>query len=265
KKKNLRCGSAAAHPWPPYQPQPPAHSHRPTTATMCPSPPLPTVSPLLRTSHQCQPSPSSSSIKLGTTLFFNNATVDRAAESSVMINPGKWGSQLEKRRKRRRRRRRRREGFERLEPEEDENIDQEVERSNVPVGASRSGFLSRLEEVQLCLYLKEGAILENLGPSAADNEIVSVLLSNTGKGKKKRSAYEILCRRREAREKITRFYRRLVCLYCHRIPMQRVDLQDLIQEGSIGLLRGAERFDPERGNKLSTYVYWWIKIQTGHP
>ncbi|KAL0887966.1 hypothetical protein Bca101_011949 [Brassica carinata] len=233
------------------------------TATMCPSPPLPTTSPLLRTSHQCQPSPSSSSpssIKLGTTLFFNEATVDRASESSVVIKLEKWGSQLEKRRKRRRRRRA---GFERLEPEEEDDVGQEVEPVaepvSVPVGASRSGFLSRSEEVQLCLYLKEGAILENLGPSVEENEMVSALLSSTGKGKKKRSANEILCRRREAREKITRCYRRLVVSIATGYQGKGLNLQDLIQEGSIGLLRGAERFDPERGYKLSTYVYWWIK------
>ncbi|CAH8328069.1 unnamed protein product [Eruca vesicaria subsp. sativa] len=224
------------------------------TATMCPSPPLPTISPLLRTSHQCQPSPSSSSIKLGTTLFFNEATVDRAAESSVMIKPEKWGSQLEKRRKRRRRRRA---GFERLEPEEedDDEVEEVAEPVSVPVIASRSGFLSRSEEVQLCLYLKEGAKLENLGTSAEENEMVSVLC----KGKKKRSANEILCRRREAREKITRCYRRLVVSIATGYQGKGLNLQDLIQEGSIGLLRGAERFDPERGYKLSTYVYWWIK------
>ena len=81
--------------------------------------------------------------------------MDRAAESSVVIKPDKWGSQLEKRRKRRRRRRA---GFERLEPEEDDDVDQVVEPVaepvSIPVGASRSGFLSRSDEVQLCLYLK---------------------------------------------------------------------------------------------------------------
>ncbi|CAH2072824.1 unnamed protein product [Thlaspi arvense] len=230
------------------------------TATMCPSPPVPTISPLLRTSHQCQPSSSSSSsssIKLITTLLSGEVMVDRAAESSVMIKPEKWGTQLEKRRKRRRRRR---VGFERLEPEEEENVGPEVEAEaiSVPIGASRSGFLSRLEEVQLCLYLKEGATLENLGTSAEENEMVSVLLSS-GKGKKKRSANEILCRRREAREKITRCYRRLVVSIATGYQGKGLNLQDLIQEGSIGLLRGAERFDPERGYKLSTYVYWWIK------
>uniref|UniRef100_A0A1J3I5T4 RNA polymerase sigma factor sigD, chloroplastic n=1 Tax=Noccaea caerulescens TaxID=107243 RepID=A0A1J3I5T4_NOCCA len=234
------------------------------TATMCPSPPVPTISPLLRTTHQCQPSPSSSSsfsIKLSTGLVFGETTVDRATESSVMIKPDKWGLQLEKRRKRRRRRRL---GFERLEPEEDENAGAEAEAETETeaiialVGSTRSGFLSRSEEVQLCLYLKEGAKLENLGTSVEENEMESALLS-TGKGKKKRSATEILCRRREAREKITRCYRRLVVSIATGYQGKGLNLQDLIQEGSIGLLRGAERFDPERGYKLSTYVYWWIK------
>jgi len=52
---------------------------------------------------------------------------------------------------------------------------------------------------------------------------------------------------------------RLVLAVAARYQYRGLPLDDLIQEGTVGLLRAVDLFDPARGTKFSTYAVWWIK------
>lgn len=54
---------------------------------------------------------------------------------------------------------------------------------------------------------------------------------------------------------------RLVILFAKRHKGQGLQLLDLIQEGNIGLMRAADKFDHRRGVRFSTYAAWWVKQQ----
>ena len=52
---------------------------------------------------------------------------------------------------------------------------------------------------------------------------------------------------------------RLVIYVAQRYRHRGLPLLDLIQEGNLGLMRALEKFEPQRGLKLSTYAHWWIR------
>lgn len=111
----------------------------------------------------------------------------------------------------------------------------------------RVPLLTPEEEVELARALERGRQAERQ-------------LATDGTDPEKRAELEQAIRLgEEARQKLIRANTRLVISIAKRYIGQGVALPDLIQEGNLGLMRAVERFDHNRGYRLSTYATWWIR------
>ncbi|KAK1315950.1 hypothetical protein QJS10_CPA05g00830 [Acorus calamus] len=132
-----------------------------------------------------------------------------------------------------------------------------------PSKSANSRYLTPKEEAEFSLYLKAEMRINDLRKKICDAKNCDTLVTTTNwakaTGMERRNIEEVLVKARECRERIILSYRRLVVSIATPYQGKGLSLQDLVQEGTIGLLRGVERFDSKRGHKLSTYVYWWIK------
>ena len=125
----------------------------------------------------------------------------------------------------------------------------------------RIPLLTHEQEITLGRQVQELNLLEalklELHESTGDEPSLEVVSQKAGISlaqlkKKFRSG-------QRAKERMVAANLRLVVSVAKKYTKRNMELLDLIQEGTIGLVRGVEKFDPARGYKFSTYAYWWIR------
>ncbi|KAH7437326.1 hypothetical protein KP509_05G066000 [Ceratopteris richardii] len=128
-------------------------------------------------------------------------------------------------------------------------------------GSKRSKLLTAAEEVELSRKVQDLLSLEGLKSSLQEQLGRQPTVAEWAKA----ADMEIgaFSRRytegRNAKDRMITSNLRLVISVAKKYQNRGMSLQDLIQEGSMGLIRGCEKFDPEKGFKFSTYAHWWIR------
>ncbi len=144
--------------------------------------------------------------------------------------------------------------------------DDEAERGGVLRGGSRSGRVPARRDPPV----EPGAGFDAAEPEEPyeleiTTDSLQLFLKDIGKVQLLTAAQEVeLAKRIErgdhrAKQEMVEANLRLVVSIAKRYRQQGLPFLDLIQEGTIGLVRAAEKFDHRKGFKFSTYATWWIR------
>ncbi|MEB3192376.1 MAG: RNA polymerase sigma factor, RpoD/SigA family [Snowella sp.] len=110
----------------------------------------------------------------------------------------------------------------------------------------------QVQKMMILLEQKE-MLAQTLGREPSNEEwLESVSLSQE-------ELNRLLIQGNRAKQKMIEANLRLVVAIAKKYQKRNMEFLDLIQEGSLGLERGVEKFDPTKGYKFSTYAYWWIR------
>ena len=99
------------------------------------------------------------------------------------------------------------------------------------------------------------AVRAAAGDDVTDTDANGAVLVNKGTV---RDFVSMMILGREAKQRMIQCNMRLAVSIAKRYRNVGVNIADLVQEGSIGLARAAEKFDPKRGFKFSTYASWYV-------
>jgi len=113
-------------------------------------------------------------------------------------------------------------------------------------------YAKQVQQMMALLEAKAG-LAHNLGQEPTAQEWAQKV------GLTEATLHFILATGQQAKHRMSEANLRLVVFVAKKYQQHNLELLDLIQEGTLGLERGIEKFDPAKGYKLSTYVYWWIR------